>query len=97
VRELTGCTPMEYLARLRIERAKTLLRESDAKIIGIAFECGFGSSQYFANVFRRAVGSSPTEYRRRHRDSTGNGTLDESRIGFRSEEEERERVRRFTQ
>lgn len=56
---------MEYLFRLRTERAKTLLRETGIKVIDIAFECGFSSSQYFANTFRHATGMTPSEYRTR--------------------------------
>lgn len=94
--KLTGGTPMEYLSRLRIERAKTLLRETEMKIIDIAFECGFGSSQYFANTFKHATGMTPTRYRTHF----AGLSIDELRrwndVDFRSEQEERQRVQRFS-
>jgi AraC family L-rhamnose operon regulatory protein RhaS len=95
-RKLTGSTPMEYLARLRMERAKTLLRETDIKIIDIAFECGFGSSQYFANTFKHAAGMTPSEYRTHCAKLTAAETRAWRGLGFRSEQEERKRVQAFT-
>lgn len=95
--KLTGSTPMEYVSRLRIEHAKTLLRRSDTKVIDIAFECGYSSSQYFANNFKLATGVTPSVYRK------GSGKLSsaESRhwgnINFRSEEEELQRVKVFSE
>jgi len=96
VRKITGCSPFEYLARLRIERAKTLLRESDLKIIDIAFECGFSSSQYFSNTFRRATGLTPTEFREQCTGPTGPEEWNWQNIGFRSVKEELERIKRFS-
>jgi AraC family L-rhamnose operon regulatory protein RhaS len=94
--KLTGGTPMEYLSRLRIERAKTLLRETEMKIIDIAFDCGFGSSQYFANTFKHATGLTPSRYRTHF----AGLSIDELRrwndVDFRSEQEERQRVQRFS-
>jgi AraC-like DNA-binding protein len=97
VQKLTGCTPMEYIGRLRIERAKTLLRETDIKVIDIAFECGFGSSQYFANTFRHAVGETPSNYRKRCRGLSTAESKDWKNVAFRSEAEERSRVKRFSE
>ncbi len=96
VQKLTGCTPMEYVGRLRIERAKTLLRESDMKVIDIAFECGFGSSQYFANLFRRTVGATPSNYRKQSRGRDGRKLEERKNIRFRSEAEERSRIEKFS-
>jgi AraC-like DNA-binding protein len=94
--KLTGSTPMEYLAGIRMERAKTLLRETDTKVIDIAFECGFASSQYFANTFRNAAGMTPSEYRTHCAGLTEEDLRKWSKIGFRSEQEERRRVRDFS-
>jgi len=94
--KLTGCTPMEYLFRIRMERAKTLLRETDIKIIDVAFECGFGTSQYFANTFKHATGSTPTEYRKHFSGLSIDESSDWRNIQFRSEEEEQRRIRDFS-
>jgi AraC family L-rhamnose operon regulatory protein RhaS len=63
LRAETGYSPMELLNRLRIEKARTLLRSSGENITSIALECGFSSSQYFASVFKKMEGVSPREYR----------------------------------
>ena len=93
--KLTGGTPMEYLTRIRIERAKALLRETDLKIIEIALECGYGSSQYFANTFRQATGQSPSEYRTQDNWFSAADTQNWKNLPFRSEEEEHARIKRF--
>ena len=94
--KLTGCTPMEYLTRLRMERAKTLLRETEIKIIDIAFECGFSSSQYFANTFKTATGMTPSDYRTHCTGLTADELRKWVNIDFRSEKEERQRVQTFS-
>ena len=58
-----GETPFRRLTRLRMERARELLRHSDASITAIALECGYGDSGHFATAFRRCVGMSPSLYR----------------------------------
>ena len=65
----TGTSPHQYLLRLRICKAKTLLEESESPIIDIAAECGFQTQQHFARIFRRLTSSTPTEYRRQRQQS----------------------------
>ncbi|WP_372808692.1 AraC family transcriptional regulator [Pontiella sp.] len=93
--KLTGSTPMEYLFRIRMERAKTLLRETDVKVIDIAFECGYGTSQYFANTFKQATGTTPSEYRKHFSGLSAAESRDWKNVQFRSEEEERRRIADF--
>ncbi len=94
--KLTGSTPMEYLFRIRMEHAKTLLRETDIKIIDIAFECGYSSSQYFANTFKQATGATPSEYRKHISGLSAAESRNWKKIQFRTEEEERQRVQAFS-
>jgi len=54
----------EYVTRLRLDQAKTLLKDRTVKIGHIASRCGFRSPSYFIAVFRKDVGMSPGEYRR---------------------------------
>ena len=63
----TGDTPIGLLNRLRIERARRLLKESSQSITEIAYECGFCSSQYFARVFRSLTGTPASEFRARQK------------------------------
>jgi AraC-like DNA-binding protein len=94
--KLTGSTPMEFLSRIRVEHAKTLLRRSDTKIIDIAFECGYSSSQYFANNFRQATGMTPSVYRKGGGKLSAAESEDWETIKFRSEEEELLRIKTFS-
>lgn len=66
-RKEIGITPIEYLKRYRIKQAKTLLEEGNESITKIALEVGFSDSGYFARVFRRETGMSPSAYRRGER------------------------------
>jgi len=61
----TGLTFVEYMSRVRIEKAKSLLRRSDLRVSEIAYEVGFQSITHFNRVFRKLVGHSPTEFRSR--------------------------------
>lgn len=58
-----GMSPQDHLTHLRIEAAKTLLRETARSVTDIALACGFTTSQYFATAFRRATGFTPRAYR----------------------------------
>ena len=62
-RKSTGETPHQFVLRLRVERAKAMLRASDARVFDVALACGFKTQQHFAQVFRDACRVSPTEYR----------------------------------
>lgn len=60
----TGYSPIQYVNKVRIDRAKELLRSSALPIAEIAPAVGFADSFYFARVFARATGFSPSQYRK---------------------------------
>jgi len=60
----TGDAPLHYLLRLRVEKARRLLRTTDRRVTEIAMACGFASSQHFARVFQQFTGVSASTYRR---------------------------------
>jgi AraC-like DNA-binding protein/ligand-binding sensor protein len=62
-RKTTGINFTDYLARVRIERAKNLLLNPNLRISEIAFEVGFQSLTHFNRVFKRILGQAPTDYR----------------------------------
>ena len=66
-KELLGKTPFEYLIQTRIRHAMELLKNTDASISDIAYECGFHDSNYFSLQFRRNIGLSPREFARKNR------------------------------
>lgn len=63
----TGMTPGEYLAAIRIDRARELLESSNLSIDAIALECGFGGAATLRHHFRSRLGITPTAYRNRFR------------------------------
>ena len=62
-KKATGMTLTEYVARMRVEKAKTLLVDPSLRISEIVFAAGFGSIPRFNSVFKRYAGMPPTEYR----------------------------------
>jgi YesN/AraC family two-component response regulator len=64
-KKATGINFTEYLARVRIEKAKNLLLNPNARVSEVAYDVGFQSLTHFNRVFRKLVGQSPTEFRRR--------------------------------
>lgn len=58
----TGLTFNEYLARLRIRKAKQFIRSGSYKIYEISGLCGFRDPKYFAQIFRKLTGQSPSQY-----------------------------------
>ena len=60
-------TPMQYVKRLRIQKAAALLASTDQKIIDIGTQCGFQEMSYFSKIFREIQGCTPSEYRKARR------------------------------
>lgn len=63
----TGESFSGYLTRLRMEKARMLLTNTDMKITEIAEAVGYSDSNYFATAFKQAAGCSPSEYRKQPR------------------------------
>jgi AraC family transcriptional regulator len=59
-----GTPPYRYVIQRRVERAKTILRQTDLPISRIAYETGFASQSHLATTFKREVGQTPGDYRR---------------------------------
>jgi AraC-like DNA-binding protein/ligand-binding sensor protein len=59
----TGLTFTDYLARVRIEKAKTLLLDRNRRVSEVGYEVGFQSLTHFNRVFKKIVGRSPSGYR----------------------------------
>jgi AraC-like DNA-binding protein/ligand-binding sensor protein len=62
-KKATGLTFTDYLSRVRIEKAKTLLLNPHLRISEIAYDVGFQSLTHFNRMFRKIAGISPTKYR----------------------------------
>jgi AraC-like DNA-binding protein len=61
-KDVYGETPHRYLQRRRVERAMTLLRQTDRPVTDVAWDVGFASLGTFSNI----VGCSPSEFRTAH-------------------------------
>jgi len=59
----TGLTFTDYLARVRVEKAKTLLLDPNRRVSEVAYDVGFQSLTHFNRVFHKLTGQSPTNYR----------------------------------
>ena len=66
-RQKVGRTMLEELQNVRIERAKQMLRETDATIDKIARTIGFRAAGYFHQTFRKKVGVTPAKFRQESR------------------------------
>src|SRR5690606_17158185 len=61
--DLAGETPAAYIRARRMERARSLLRDGDRRIVDVAAACGFRELSTFQRAFRRAHGMAPSEWR----------------------------------
>lgn len=59
-----GMIFVDYLTKLRIEKAKELLMHTNEKIYKVAEQVGYQNSQYFVTIFKKKTGVTPAEYRR---------------------------------
>ena len=60
-------SPAEEIRRVRLERTKQFLADTDMPMEQVAAASGFGSREYFANAFKQATGLTPREFRNRTR------------------------------
>lgn len=59
-------SPQNYINTKRLEKAKTLLLNTNLPVGEIAFEIGFNDPQYFTRLFTKNIGLNPSEYRQEH-------------------------------
>ncbi len=63
-REIMHCSVMEYVLRVRLNKAKSLLAYSAKSVEQVAELCGFSSANYFGLVFKKEIGVSPLHYKK---------------------------------
>ncbi len=64
-KEETGLSPISYLLKIRIERAKELLADTSLKISDIALNVGFSNQQRFNEMFKKYALLTPLQYRKK--------------------------------
>ncbi|HEY0827171.1 MAG TPA: AraC family transcriptional regulator [Bacilli bacterium] len=60
--KMTGSSPVQYINKQKVERAKQLLSATDLSVTEISERVGF-QLYYSSKIFKKAIGSSPTAYR----------------------------------
>ncbi len=63
-KESTGITLIQYLNKIRIQNACSLLIRTNRTISDIGAACGFNSSMYFCKIFKRVLSVTPSEFRK---------------------------------
>jgi transcriptional regulator GlxA family with amidase domain len=58
-----NCTPSRYYLKLRLDRARQLLKQTTLSIIEVSSACGFVSTPHFSRCYRKHIGFSPREDR----------------------------------
>lgn len=69
-KKATGTSISSYIQELRIAEACRLLKQTDANSAQIARDSGFNDIKFFYQTFKKAVGMTPAEYRKKHQDRT---------------------------
>ncbi|HWC18373.1 MAG TPA: AraC family transcriptional regulator [Terriglobales bacterium] len=62
-KELVGQTPLDYVTEWRMQKAVSLLKGNDKKLVEVAQSVGYESDAAFSKAFKRLVGVTPGEYR----------------------------------
>jgi AraC-like DNA-binding protein len=62
-RKTTGMTAVQYLTKIRMEKAMELLRNTKLNLQEIALRTGYANDNYFNKVFRKLTGVSPGQFR----------------------------------
>ena len=66
-KDATGYSPIDYLIRIRLQKAAELLIETEAPLAEIAVQCGFHDSNYLTRQFRRVYNITPRQFRMNNR------------------------------
>ncbi len=66
-KKTTDCSVMSYFVKLKIEKAKEMLRETSLSVREISAYLSFGSPNYFSKTFKKIAGYTPSTYRKMRR------------------------------
>jgi AraC family transcriptional regulator len=64
-RRTIGLTPHQYILKIRIDRAKILLKATKESIVSIGYQVGFNTQSHFTHIFRQHTQLTPKQYRDR--------------------------------
>ncbi|MBA2115217.1 AraC family transcriptional regulator [Bremerella alba] len=63
-KKIFDLTPGQFIAKIRIDAATRLLRETELSVSAIAHQCGFYDHSAFTRAFRKATGTTPRSFRK---------------------------------
>ena len=69
-KDATGTTLIDYINTIKVKNACKFLETTNKDMLEISQICGFNSSAYFSNVFKKIMKDSPSEYRQKQKKST---------------------------
>jgi LacI family transcriptional regulator len=73
--QLLGRSPNAEILRVKLDRTKQLLRESDLPLMAIAEKTGFQNQEYLSRVFKKKLGFTPGQFRAQSQQETGQKTI----------------------
>lgn len=62
--QAVGMAPMEYLKKVRLQKAAAMLLTTNANVTEVAYACGFNDSNYFSTLYHKEFGVSPSRFKR---------------------------------
>jgi len=65
--QAVGLAPMEYLKKVRLQKAAEMLLTSESNVTEVAFACGFNDSNYFSSLYHKEFGMSPSQFKKQER------------------------------
>lgn len=69
MKSITGAGAKEYITRIRLDKAKSLIENTDLSIAEISDLTGFASQSYFSTAFKNFTGMTPSQYKKQKRES----------------------------
>jgi AraC-like DNA-binding protein len=63
-KEQMGVPPIQYILRVKMEKAQELLVQTEESVSEVARQVGFQDYSHFSKQFKKLVGLAPTEYRK---------------------------------
>lgn len=65
-KKIVGISPIEYIQQFRIKKATEYLSHTNQSIMEISTDVGIENPEYFATLFKKKTGFTPTEYRKKN-------------------------------
>ena len=66
LKSINGLTPLDYIRRIKLQRACVLLKERELNISQIAYSLGFSNPKYFSKCFKEEFNITPSEYQQKN-------------------------------